>query len=96
MAEDPEEVNPDDCGAAGLRVEEVAAQVAIDQQHDLRGRERRDRDQHQCRHHQVLSQTKSGIFRSVMPLQRMVNVVAMIFTAAPMLPNPRTRSESAQ
>ena len=36
MAEDPEEVHPDDGRAAGLRVEEVAAQIAVDQQHDLR------------------------------------------------------------
>ncbi len=48
MAEDPEEVHPDDGRAAGLRVEEVAAQVAVDQQHDLRGGQRRDDDQNQA------------------------------------------------
>ena len=53
MAEDPEEVHPDDGRAAGLGVEEVAAQVAIDQQHDLRRRQRRDDDQDQARNHQV-------------------------------------------
>ena len=42
VAEDPEEVHPEDGGAAGLGVEEVAAEIAIDEQHDLRGGERRD------------------------------------------------------
>ena len=40
MAEDPEEVHPDDGRAAGLGVEEMPAQVAIEQQHDLRGGQR--------------------------------------------------------
>ena len=40
MAEDPEEVLPEDRRAAGLRVEEVRAQEAIEQQHDLRRRQR--------------------------------------------------------
>src|SRR5215813_14292169 len=38
MSEDPKEVLPDHCGAAGLRVEEMPAQITIDQQHDLRPR----------------------------------------------------------
>ena len=48
MAEDPEEVHPENGGAAGLRVEEVAAQIAIDAEHDLRGRERADGDEDQA------------------------------------------------
>ena len=53
MAEDPEEVHPDDRRTAGLRVEEVAAQVAVDQQHDLRRGQRADGQQHQSRHDEV-------------------------------------------
>ena len=35
MAEDPKEVHPQHGGAAGLRIEEMAAQISIDQQHHL-------------------------------------------------------------
>ena len=53
MTEDPEEVHPERGRSARLRVEEVAAQIAVDEQHDLRRRQRRDRDQHHAGHHQV-------------------------------------------
>ena len=36
MSEDPEEMHPEDGRPAGLGIEEVAAQVSVDQQHDLR------------------------------------------------------------
>ena len=39
MSEDPEEVHPERCGSAGLGIKEMAAQIAIDQQHDLRRRQ---------------------------------------------------------
>ena len=42
VAEDPEEVHPEDCGAAGLGIEEVGTDVAVEHEHDLRGSERAD------------------------------------------------------
>ena len=53
MTEDPEEVHPDHGRAAGLRVEEMSAEVAVDQQHDLRRRQRADGEDNQDRHHEV-------------------------------------------
>ena len=53
MAEDPEEVHPQYGGASGLRVEEVRSQVAIEAEHDLRGRQRADGDQDQTGHHEI-------------------------------------------
>ena len=50
VAEDPEEVHPHDRRTARLRVEEVAAQVAVDEQHDLRRRERAHGQDHQDCH----------------------------------------------
>ena len=46
MAENPEEMHPEDGGSAGLRVEEMAAEIAVDRKHDLGGRERADRYEH--------------------------------------------------
>src|ERR1700735_4531891 len=48
MTEYPEEMDPDQRRATGLCVKEVAAQIAIDKQHELRRCERRDR--HECQH----------------------------------------------
>ena len=53
MAEDPEEVHPQHGRAAGLRIEEVRAEIAVERQHDLRGGQRADGDKDQARHHQV-------------------------------------------
>ena len=53
VAEDPEEVHPENRGAAGLRVEEVAAEVAVDAEHDLRGRERADGDEDKAAHDEI-------------------------------------------
>ena len=53
MAEDPEEVHPQNGRAAGLRIEEVRAKVAVERQHDLRCGQRADSDEDQARHHQV-------------------------------------------
>jgi hypothetical protein len=36
VSEDPKEMLPDHCGAAGLRVKKMPAEITIDQQHDLR------------------------------------------------------------
>ena len=49
MSEDPEEMHPDHRRTSGLRVEEMSAQVAIDQQHDLRRGQRTDGKDHQAR-----------------------------------------------
>ena len=38
MSEDPKEVHPEHSRAAGLGIEEMASQIPIDQQHDLRSR----------------------------------------------------------
>ena len=42
MPEDPEEVHPDDGRAAGLGVEEMPSEVAVDHEHDLRCGKRAD------------------------------------------------------
>ncbi len=89
MAEDPEEVHPEHRRAAGLSVEEMAAEIAVDQQHHLRGGERSDGDQGQPADHSM-SQTNSGMRISVMPVQRMETMVAMMLMAVPSVPNPLT------
>ena len=86
VTEDPEEVHPDHGRAAGLRVEEMSAQIAVDQQHDLRSRERADGKQHQAGHHQVQPDQQRHL-SSVIPGQRMHKIVATILIAVPMLPN---------
>ena len=53
MAEDPEEMHPEDSGAAGLRVKEVRAEEAIEREHDLGSGERRDDDEDQSTHDEV-------------------------------------------
>src|SRR5215470_8266027 len=45
MTEEPEEVLPHDSGAARLRIEEVGAEVAVEEQHDLGGGQRRQDEQ---------------------------------------------------
>ncbi len=51
VTEDPEEVLPENGGAARLRVEKTPAEITIDQQHDLRRRKRRQREEnHEVRH----------------------------------------------
>src|SRR5438046_10541631 len=53
MSEYPEEVHPEDSGAAGLSIKEMASQISIDQQHDLSGRQWRNRNQNHSCHNQV-------------------------------------------
>ena len=53
MAENPEEMHPDDGGTSGLRVKEVPAEIAVNQQHDLRGGEGADGEQHQAGHDEI-------------------------------------------
>ena len=53
MAEDPEEMHPHHGRASGLGIEEMRAQIAVEQQHDLRGGSGENHDQHQARGHQV-------------------------------------------
>src|SRR5580698_10559366 len=53
MSKDPEEVHPENCRSAGLGIEEMASQVSIDEQHDLSGRQRSNRNQNHSRHHKV-------------------------------------------
>ena len=67
MAEEPEEVLPEDGRATGLRVEEVRAQEAIEQQHDLGGRQRRQDDERHARTIARIIHTKRGMRPSVMP-----------------------------
>ena len=43
-----------------------------------------------------MSQAKSGMRNSVMPLQRMERMVAMILMAVPNVPKPLTINASAQ
>ena len=53
VAEDPEEVLPQHRRASGLRVEEVRAEIAVEHQHDLRGRQRSEDDEHHAGRDQV-------------------------------------------
>src|SRR3989442_9244057 len=53
MSEYPKEVHPEDSGAAGLSIEEMASQISIDQQHDLSGRQWRNRNQNHSCHDKV-------------------------------------------
>jgi hypothetical protein len=53
MAENPEEVHPQHRGSARLCVEEMPTQVAIDEQHQLRGGQRAHRKNHQPGHDEV-------------------------------------------
>ncbi len=53
MAENPKEVHPNYGGASSLCVEEMSAQVAVHQQHDLRSGERADGKYHQHGHDQI-------------------------------------------
>src|SRR5882672_2663381 len=53
MSEYPEEVHPEDSGAAGLGVEEMPSEIPIDQQHDLSSRQWSNRNENHSRHHKV-------------------------------------------
>src|SRR5439155_20747015 len=53
VPEDPEEVHPDDSGTARLRVEKMSAQITIDEQHDLRGRQWTDHQDDHPRHDEI-------------------------------------------
>src|ERR1700676_377245 len=53
MSENPEEMHPHHGGASSLGVEEMAAEVAVDQQHDLRRRQWTDREDYKAGHHEV-------------------------------------------
>src|SRR5271168_2201551 len=46
MAEDPEKMHPDNGRTSGLGIEEMRAQITVDQQHRLRRRQRADRENH--------------------------------------------------
>src|SRR3954468_2499313 len=49
MSKDPEEVHPENGGTAGHCVEEVAPEVTVDQQHQLRCGERANREKQKSR-----------------------------------------------
>src|SRR5579863_85618 len=53
MSENPEEMHPDHRRAPSLRVEEMSAEIAIDEQHDLSRGQRTDGQYHQPRHHNI-------------------------------------------
>ena len=75
MSEDPEEVHPEYGGAAGLRVEEVSAQIAIDDQHDLRGGQRARRRAAPGPPSPDSARRTAASCPSVMPGQRMQRIV---------------------
>ena len=83
MPEDPEEVHPQHSRAASLRVEEMRAKIAIDRQHDLRRRQRTQRNEHQATGHQR-SARRTAAWRNIfIPGQRMQIVVVTMFSAVP-------------
>src|SRR5665213_684565 len=53
MTENPKEMHPEDGGSARLGVEEMGAEIAVDQKHDLGGRERADGDEHHAAHYEI-------------------------------------------
>src|SRR5271170_3836162 len=53
MAEDPEEVHPQNCGSTGLGIEEVRAQIAVQREHDLCCGERTDCDKDDAGHDEI-------------------------------------------
>src|SRR6266404_9122138 len=53
VTENPEEMHPENCRAAGHGVEEVAAEVTVDEQHELGCGERTDGQNHQARHNKI-------------------------------------------
>ncbi len=75
MAEEPEEVLPEDRRPAGQGVEEVRAEVPIEEQHDLAGRQHGQAYRTPRTTAISTSHTNSGIWPSVMPGQRMVKMV---------------------
>ena len=95
MSEYPEEVHPEHGRATGLGIEEMAAQIAIDEQHDLRRRQRRNRDQNHSGHHQVQPRQQRHA-AELHPGHRRHRMVAMMLIAVPMLPKPETSSASVQ
>ena len=95
VAEEPEEVLPQERRAAVLHVEEVRPQVAVEQDHRQAGRQRRDGedDQHRGPEHRPdeegdLAQGHAGA--------RMARMVAMKLTAAARVPTPLTIRPRAQ
>ena len=88
MPEHPEEMLPQHRVAARLRVEEVRAQKAIEQQHDLRGRQRRHGDQNLAGDHEAASTPSRASATSVIPFARMLRTVAMTLMAVMVLPMP--------
>ena len=90
MAEEPEQVLPQHGRAAVLRVEEMCAQVAIEQDHDLRRRQRRKREQN----HETTSQhhpdEEAACASTSCPDSACARMVAMKLTAAAMVPTPLT------
>ena len=95
MAEEPEQVLPKNGRAAVLRVEEMRPQIAVEQQHDQRGGQRRNgqQDQHGRPQHgpgeeRHLAQRHAGA--------RMPRIVAMKLTAAAKVPMPLTTRPNAQ
>ncbi len=53
MAEDPEEVHPENCGATGLGIEEVRAKIAVEREHDLCCGKRTDGDKDEAGHDEI-------------------------------------------
>ena len=96
MAEDPEEVHPDDRRSTRLGVEEVAAQIAIDQQHDLRGGQRAQGKHHQASASPGSARRTAASCPSVIPGQRMQKIVVTMLTAVAMLPKPLISSPMIQ
>ena len=87
VAEEPEEVLPHDGGRARLRVEEVRAQEAVEQQHDL-GRRERGRMIRVSAEIVRISHTKTGMRPSVIPGPRMVTIVVTMLIAVAIVPDP--------
>src|SRR5882672_11531567 len=53
MAKGPKKVHPDHSRAPGLGIEEMSTQIAINGQHDLRGREWTDSQNYQSCHDEI-------------------------------------------
>ena len=79
VAEDPEEVLPEQRVAALRRIEEVEAELPLELEHDVRCRQRGQREQHRERRRRGSPTQNSGIRLSDIPGARSLKIVTMKF-----------------
>ena len=96
VAEDPEEVLPQHRRAAGLGVEEVRAEEAVEEQHDLRRGERRQGEQDLEADHQHQPDEQRHAAAASCPGSACMKTVVIRLAAVAMLPTPLTSRPTIQ